>query len=249
MSTTEWIIVAGAIVAGFVVGMIASRIITVLLGAPTRPEPIQQAAGPLASLGFWTFVIVGLLVALGVLSPDSLSEMPKDLVAFLPRLLSAAIVVIGANVLSSFATAALAKALARASSTVQRQAVMITRATIMALAVLIAVPQLGIETTVINLGVAAIFFALSASFTLLVGLGGRDVATQVASTRAVKRMVQAGDEVTLEDLTGTVVVLHPTAVEIRAADGEAVLVPSARFLTETVTIKRGEKSADSPASS
>ncbi len=249
MSTTEWMIVAGAIVAGFVVGMIASRIISVALGAPTRPEPIQDAAGPLASLGFWTFVVIGLLVALGVLSPDALSEMPRNLVAFLPRLLSAAIVVIAANVLSSFATAALARALARASSTVQRQAVMITRATIMALAVLIAVPQLGIETTVINLGVAAIFFALSASFTLLVGLGGRDVASQVASTRAVKRMVQSGDEVTLENLTGIVVALHPTAVEIRATTGQAVLVPSARFLAETITIKRGESPASDPSSS
>ncbi len=245
MSTTDWIIVAGAISAGFVVGMIVSRLIVVMLGAPTRPEPLQQAAGPLSSLGLWTCVIIGLLVALGIMAPDALSEMPKDLIAFLPKLLSAAIVVIAANVLSAFATAALAKALGRASSTVQRQAVSITRASIMALAVLIAVPQLGIDTTVINLGVAAVFFGLAASFTLLVGLGGRNVASQVASTRAVKRMVQTGDEVALPggdraSVDGTVIALHPTAVEVETSSGRKMLVPSSRFLAETVTIKRSE---------
>lgn len=238
MSTADWIIVGCAIAAGLLAGMLVSRIIVAVLGAPTRPDPLQQAAGPLSSLGLWTCVIAGLLVALGVLAPDALSEMPRDLVAFLPKLLSAAILIIGANVLSAFATAALAKALARASTTVQRQAVMLTRTTIMALAVLMAVPQLGVDTTVINLAVAAIFFALAASFTLLVGLGGRSVASQVASTRAVKRMLKKGDEIALNDLSGRVLGLHPTAVEVETAAGETVLVPSSRFLAETVTIRR-----------
>lgn len=245
MTTVDWIIVAAAIASGFLVGMIVARIIVTMLGAPTRPEPLQQAAGPLSSLGLWTCVIIGLLVALGVLAPDALEEMPKDLIAFLPKLLSAAILVIGANVLSAFATSAIAKALARASSTVQRQAVMITRSTILALAILIAVPQLGIDTTVINLGVAAVFFALAASFTLLVGLGGREVSSQVASTRAVKRMVAAGDVVALSDVSGTVIGLHPTAVEIETDSTEIVLVPSSRFLAETVTIKRNKATPES----
>lgn len=236
----DWIVVAGAILAGFFFGMIVARIIVTTLGSATRPEPLQQAAAPLASLGQWTCVIIGLLVALGVMAPDALSEMPKDLIAFLPKLLSAAILVIGANVASSFATAALAKALSRASSTVQRQSVMITRTTIMALAVLIAVPQLGVDTTVINLGVAAIFFGMAGSLTLLIGLGGRNVASQVASTRAVKRMVAPGDHINLSDISGTIVGLHPTAVEIETAEQDIVLVPSARLLVESVTIKRAE---------
>lgn len=241
MSTADWIIVAGAIAAGFLVGMIVARIIVTVLGAPTRPEPLQEAAGPLSSLGLWTCVIVGLLVALGVLAPDALSEMPKDIVAFLPKLLSAAILVIGANVLSAFATSAIAKALSRASSTVQRQAVLITRTTILALAILVAVPQLGVDTTVINLGVAAFFFALAASFTLLVGLGGRTVANQVTSTRAVKRIIRTGDEIALDDVAGTVIGLHPTAVEVETAEGSLVLVPSSRFVDETVSIVRAER--------
>ncbi len=241
MSSTDWIVVAAAIAAGFLIGMIVARVIVSVLGSPTRPEPLQQTAGPLSSLGLWTCVIAGLLVALGVMAPDALDELPRDLIAFLPKLLSAAIVVIAANVLSAFATAALSKALARASSTVQRQAVAITRATILGLAILIAIPQLGIDTTVVNLGVAAIFFALAASFTLLVGLGGRNVASQVASTRAVKRMVESGDEISLDDIAGTVINLHPTAVEIETVSGRKVLIPSSRFLSETVTIKRADK--------
>ncbi|MEZ5340757.1 MAG: hypothetical protein R2706_04710 [Acidimicrobiales bacterium] len=86
---------------------------------------------------------------------------------------------------------------------------MVVKSLVMGLAVLLAVAQLGIDTSVINLGVAAIFFGVAASLTLLVGLGGRDVAEQVASTRAVRRLVHEGDQVTLSDVSGTVLSIHP----------------------------------------
>ncbi len=247
MTTTDWIVVAGAVAGGVLLGLILSRILHTILGSPKRPEPIRSAAGPLASLGFWGGVIIGLLVALGVISPEALDQLPKDIIAFLPRALAAAILVIAANVLASFATAALGPALARTSAGVQRQTAMVVRSTILGLAVLLAIRQLGIDTTVINLGVAAIFFCIAASLTLLIGLGGRDVASQVASTRAVKRLIAKGDAVTLHDLTGEVVAVHPTAVEVRAEDGSAVLVPSARFLDETVAITRAAPPEESPA--
>ncbi len=238
MTTTDWIVVAGAIAGGILIGLILSRILHAILGSPDRPEPLRDAAKPLASLGFWAGVVGGLLVALGVISPAALEQLPKDVIAFLPRILAAAILVIVAQVLAAFATAALGTALARASSSVQRQTAAVVRTTIIGLAVLLAVRQLGIDTTVINLGVAAIFFTIAASLTLLIGMGGRDVASQVAATRAVKRLIVVGDAISLHDVGGEVVAVHPTAVEIRSANGTTALVPSHRLLDETLSISR-----------
>ncbi len=250
MTPTKWIIVGCALAGGFVIGMILSKIINSLLGRDGRPQPLQQAAGPLSGLGFWAGVVGGLLVALGVLSPSALDQLPKDLIAFLPRLLSAAIIVIGANVMAQFATAAIAPALSRAPGPVQTRVLQAVRGLIIAMAALLAVRQLGIDTTVINLGVAAIFFGASASLTLLIGLGGRTVATEVASTRALRRLLSVGDTLTLEasaaggSIGGEVIAIHPTSVEVVTESGDVQLVPSSALLTSTVTVRRGESDID-----
>ncbi|MEL7158686.1 MAG: hypothetical protein AAFN30_19115 [Actinomycetota bacterium] len=246
MSLNDWIFVAVAIVGGIVVGAVAARIVRGIVGAASRPEPIRNAAGPLASLALWAGVVAGLMLALGVVSPSALDQLPRDLIEFIPRVISAAIVVIIANVASSFAQAAVAPAIGRMPSNVQRQILSGIRLTILSLAILLAVRQLGFDTTVINLGVAAIFFGLAGALMLLVSLGGRHVAEEVASTRILRRLLDAGDRVELDDIAGTVVSLHPTAVEI-TVDGtaETVMVPSSRFLSDTFRISRAESQAPS----
>lgn len=244
MTTSDWIFVAAAIVGGVLVGVIASRIVNAIVGAESRPEPIRNAAGPLASLTLWAGVVIGLVLALGVVSPSALDQLPQDVIDYIPRIISAAIVLIVANVGSSFAQAALAPALGRMPPTAQRQIQSAVRTTIISLAVLLAVRQLGFDTTVINLGVAAIFFGLAGALMLLVALGGRNVATEVASTRAVRRLVRSGDRIRLEALSGTVVAVHPTAIEIATDDGgDVVLVPSSRFISGTFAIDRADRSS------
>lgn len=248
MTTTEWILVIGLIVGGIIVGIIASRVVTSVVGAPARPEPIRKAAKALASLAFSVCVVVGLISALGIVSPSSLEQLPQDVVDYIPRLLSATIIIIVANVLSSFAQAALAPALARMPANVQRQTLGGVRLTILTLAVLLAVRQLGFDTTVINLGVAAIFFGIAGALMLLVALGGREVATEVASTRVLRRLFREGDRVTMGSVEGRVVSVHPTAVELHTSDGNVILVPSSRFVAETITIERAEPSSTNGSS-
>jgi small-conductance mechanosensitive channel len=238
MTTTEWIAVAAAVLGGFAVGVLGSRLLTSIIDRPSRPDPIRRAAPALASLVFSIGVVVGLIVALGIVSPSALEQMPKDIVAYIPRVLSAAIIVIAANVLSAFAQAALAPALGRLGPAVQRQTLSAVRITIMTLAVLLAVRQLGFDTTVINLGVAAIFFGLAGALMLLVALGGRRVASEVASTRILRKLFREGDTIQVDTIRGTVVAVHPTAVELDTVDGKRVLVPSSRFVADTVTIER-----------
>jgi small-conductance mechanosensitive channel len=93
---------------------------------------------------------------------------------------------------------------------------------------------------VINLGVAAVFFAVAASLTLLIGLGGQRVAREVAATRALRRLLGVGDKVTVGDIEGVVQSVSPTAIEVETTSGTTVLVPSSHFLTSTFTIDRAD---------
>ena len=241
MSAADWIIVGSALVGGVVAGMVASRIVNAVIGAEHRPPALRNAARALSSLAYWVFVVIGLIVALGVVSPSALEQLPRDVIKFLPRLLGAAIILIAANVLASFAEASVAPALGRMSPGVQRRILQVTRTTIICLAVLLAVRQLGFDTTVINLAVAAVFFGIAGALMLLVALGGREVATEVASSRALRRLVDVGDRVRIGATTGTVVAVHPTAVELLDDGGRAHMVPSSHFVAETFTIEQRAK--------
>ncbi len=240
MTTTDWIVVAAAIAGGILIGTIASRIVNSIIGSESRPDPVRNAAGPLSSLVMWAGIVAGLIVALGVVSPSALDQLPKDLINFIPRVISAAIVIIVANVGSSFAQTALAPALSRMSSSVQRQILSAVRVSILTLATLLAVRQLGFDTTVINIGVAAVLFGASGAVMLLIGLGGRDVAEEVASTRVLRRLLNPGDQVQLDDVRGQVMAVHPTTVEVASDTGETLLVPSSRFVTGTFSIVRAD---------
>lgn len=236
----EWLQVLIAIVGGIVVGLIASRIVYGIVGSSKRPEPIQNVARPLASLALSIGIVIGLVTALGIIQPDSLDQLRDDAIAFIPKLMTAAIIIIVANVLSSFATTALARTTGRLPLPTQRLAHNVVKGTIVALATLLAVSQLGINTDVVNLGVAAVFFGVAASFTLLVGLGGHGVAREVASTRAVKRLVSEGDTLSIGDNRGVVTAIHPTAIELSAVDGGVTLIPSSRLVAESVAIERAD---------
>lgn len=238
---SDWIQVLLAIGAGVVVGLVASRIVHAIVGSPRRPEPIQRAAKPLASLALAFGIVAGLVVALGIVQPSSLDQLRSDAIAFIPKLMTAAIIIIVANVLSAFANTALAQAMGRMPIQVQRQAATAVKVTIVTLATLLAVSQLGINTDVVNLGVAAVFFGIAASLTLLVGLGGNGVAREVAATRAMKRLVNQGDTVQVGSVRGVVVAVHPTAVELSTGDGEAILIPSSSLVNQTISIERVEQ--------
>ncbi len=241
MNTNDWIGVGVAIGGGLLIGIVLSRVVASMLGKPNRPEPLQDAAGPLSSLALSFGLVAGLIVALGIIQPDAVVQLQTDAVGFIPKVLTAVIIVILANVVSSFVVAALGTALARAPIHVQRQVSAVARGLILLLAVLLAVGTLGVDTAVVNLGVAAVFFAVAASFTLLVGLGGREVASEVASTRAIRRLVSVGDVIAVgmgdTAVKGKIVAVHPTALEVEEA-GEVVLVPSSRLLSETMHVER-----------
>jgi hypothetical protein len=238
MTILDWILVASFLAGGIVLGNILGRITNHYLSGESQPEPIRDAAKPLSSLVMYGFVIAGLMAALGIVQPDALAEIPKDLIAFLPRVLTAAIIVIGANVVTSFVQAALRPMMGRSSARVQRQVNMAVKALIVGMATVLAVTQIGIDTTIINIVLGALFFGLAASMTLLVGLGGQAVAKEVASSRAVRRLVSEGDQVSVGLITGTVIAVRPTAVEVRDSTGATMLIPSSHFVGDTLTVIR-----------
>lgn len=242
-----WIGAVIAIVAAVIIGSIASSLVAKLL-AKSSVQALSEAAPALAGLALSAAIIVGLLVALGFVAPDELEQLGDDAIAFLPRAISALVIVIGANVASTFAAAAVAKSLA-GTGAAARFAPIITKFAILGGGAIVAAGQTKVDTAVINIAVAALLFGVAASLALLTGLGGRQVAGEIAAGRAWRSSLRSGDRIRaairpsspgVEPIVeGVVVGVHPTAVEIDSL-GTTVFVPNSRLLDSIVERDRPE---------
>ncbi len=244
----EWIGASIAIVAGFIIGTIASRVVLSVLNR-SKNASLRESAPPLAGLALSAGVIVGLLVALGFVSPDDLDQLGSDAIKFLPKLISALVILIGGNVAATFAASAVAKSLAGAGSAA-RFAPPITKFAIIGGSAIIAAGQAGVDTAVVNIGVAALLFGVAGSLALLTGLGGRHVAAEIAAGRAWRRSLERGDRIRADGVGGTavdgvVVEVHPTAIELDST-GSTVFVPNSKLL-EAVVERRRPQPADAEA--
>ena len=177
----HWISAGIAIVAGFMLGSIGGRIVRKTLADPARPEALRQIASAAAGFVFAILVAAGLLVGVGILSPKSLETMPKSLISYFPKVLVAGLTLLIGNVAATLASLAVRSSLLRATGEAKPGVVRIVKAVILSAAAILAVGQLGVNTTIVNLAVAALLFSIGATATLLIGLGGLDVASSRAT--------------------------------------------------------------------
>lgn len=232
----HWISAGIAIVAGFMLGSIGGRIVRKTLADPARPEALRQIASAAASFVFAILVAAGLLVGVGILSPKSLETMPKSLISYFPKVLVAGLTLLIGNVAATLASLAVRSSLLRATGEAKPGVVRIVKAVILSAAAILAVGQLGVNTTIVNLAVAALLFSIGATATLLIGLGGLDVARNVAAGRYVRRILPVGCEVESAAVIGTVRAVHPATVEIAQEDGVVVHVPHSQVLGGAIRV-------------
>ena len=237
----DWLWAGIAIVGGFIVGSIASKIARQNL--EKRSGRLAQLAPAAASLVFSLVLVIGLLVGLGFVQPESVEKLRDDTIDYLPRALSALIVVILGGVLGTIVSTAARESIGRSMGRLGEQIPTLVKGIITAFAAILAASQLGIDTTVINIVVAGAVFGLALAFALVVGFGSRPVASEIASGRALRRIVSPGDTVTSPTVTGTVVALHPTSVEIEL-EGTTTFVPNTELTEANLEVARATPPAE-----
>lgn len=233
---TKVIIGIGLAVAGVVLALIVAPIVRRFLTSKKRPEAVREVAAPMASFVFWMLVAAGLLGAVAQASPDTLKPMPASLIRYMPRVLVAGIMLIAGMVVGQVVSLAVGRATLKASGKPAPGIERIVKAAVIGLFALLAVGQLGINTTIINMLVGALLFSLSLSSALVIGLGGRDLARQLTAGRYLRNIVAPGAVVEAGELSGVVVALHPASFEVRLDDGSSVHMPNALMLSNNLRI-------------
>lgn len=240
----NWLWAVLAIVVSMTVASVLARLVRSQMGKETRPEPMQQNAAAIGSIVFSGILVIGLIAALGFVKPESLDKITDDAVAYLPRALSAGIVLIVGNILATIASTAVLRMVAQAGPAVAKAIPNVVKWGIFGFTVILAASQLGIDTTTINIAVAAMLFSLGFAMTMLVGLGGQTVSREIAAGRAMRRVLEPGDQIQGGSLSGTVITVHSTSTEIADGSGETMLYPNSTLLGSTLSVLRPDRPED-----
>jgi MFS family permease len=227
----RWIFAIAAVAGGLILGSIAGVTVRRSLGKPSRREELRSVSKPAAVFFFWFILAIGIVGAVAAVSPESLRDLPGDLLSYFPRVLVAGFILIAGHVLSMVVATVLQTALTRASGQRSTEIARAARFAVLGAAVILALGQLGVNTTILTIAIAALLFGVSVAFALLVGLGGRDVAREIAAGRYVRRVLDVGDAVNSGDFQGVVRGVHPATVELELPNSAQIHVPYTQLLS------------------
>lgn len=180
------LLVIGWIVAGFIGGILAKFLRTIriddlaersgIAGFLRRARVKADAAGVIGGLVKWYVRLIFLLMAANAVGLTAVSGIVNQVLAFIPNLL-VAIVILG--VFSWLATTAKNLVIGAVESAGMSNANMLgtlTFVTVLAFGIIAAANQIGVAATLINTLFIGVVGALALAFGLAFGLGGREEA-------------------------------------------------------------------------
>jgi hypothetical protein len=234
----RWVWAAIAIVAGLAIGTVVGWLVRNRLQRTTSRPVVLRIGNASGAFLFWFFTLVGVVLAVGMVSPETLRPLPRQVLDYLPRVLAAGLIVIGGWALAILASSVLAAALSRATGRLEREFELVIRYAVVTLAVILALAQLGVNVTVLTVLVAVVALAVGASITVIIGHGGRHISGDIAAGRYLQSFVHMGDRVSAGEFDGIVVGVHPATLELEESGGRRVHAPYSRLLVAGMAVQR-----------
>lgn len=235
-----WIGAGGSVVGGLVAGALLASATRRILRAPGRRPEVRELAGPTATFLFWLSVATGVVFAVAVVEPRTIEDVPADVLAYVPRVFAAGLILLAGRAVAVVCAAATGRAVARALGRPSGQVVAVVRVGVNLAAVVLALSQLGVDTTILVVLAGGLAVSFSLAFALLVGLGGSNVAREIAAGRYLRRFVSPGATLRSSGLSGSVVALHPLTIEVLTDDGRRLHVPHSRLLGDVLEVDIGQ---------
>jgi small-conductance mechanosensitive channel len=227
---------ASVLVVGVILAFVARAVVLRLLGRALPAQdggPPPQARGAARGL-FWFLVLVSVIVSVSLLKPDLLSDVPAQVLRWLPRLGVALVVLWLGAVAGNLQRQLVEASLARVQVGSARVLGQVVYWLVLGMAVLMAADQLGVETGVVQTVIYILVVVAGTAAALAVGLGGRALAGNVIAGRYVDDRFTVGEQIEVDDYKGTITEVGLASVTIADAQGELVEIPHGYLLTRPV---------------
>lgn len=141
----------------------------------------SDASGLIANIAKWFVRLIALVVAFDALGLPAVSQVLQQLLLWLPNLVVALVILVLAGLAANAVSSLVRGATSEAGFSNPGLLATVARFAIWAFAIVVAINQLGIATTLVNTLFMGLVAALALAFGLAFGLGGRDTAARIVS--------------------------------------------------------------------
>ena len=186
---------------------------------------------------FWLTMCVFLTAGFNILGLEAVSTAMQGIVAWIPKLLVATVVVVVGLLVATFLRGVIATSADRVGITYADTLASGCYYVLALMTFIAAFDQLGIQFQLLRELVLMAFAALSLGFGLALGLGGRDVMGGILAGYYTRQRLNAGDHVTVGSLEGTVREVGPVATIVETYENDTInrhSVPNTKMLQEAV---------------
>jgi small-conductance mechanosensitive channel len=193
-----------------------------------------SAANLMARLVYWLVLLVFILAAAESLGLRGVADTFGGLLAYLPNVLAAALILLLGGLVARVvgdAVGALATQTGVSAGPIVGQAV---RYILLIFVVILALEQLGVETTLLTTVAMALIAATALALALAFGLGSREVARNIMAGFHATEELTLGQSLIVRGHTGRLVHIGPVKSVIETEAGR-VSLPNSALVEEEVT--------------
>ncbi|MFN8051194.1 MAG: hypothetical protein U0Q22_07165 [Acidimicrobiales bacterium] len=233
---SHWIVAVIALASSLLLGEIAGRIIRSSMGREDRTPEIREMARPVGTFVFWAAAAIGVLVAVASTSRHAFEQIPDRVIEVFPNLMLGGLILIVGYAVSLIVAATVAQSSVRTSGVRHRNLERGLRYAVLGASAVMALSQLGVDTTLLSLALGIVVGAPTLVVGMLTAFGGRQVAAEIAAGRALRSHVKVGRHLSCSDVDGLVVAVHAVSVEVETPDGHRVQMPFHRLLEQPYSV-------------
>ncbi len=186
---------------------------------------------------FWLLLSVAVMAAFNVLGLPAVTDAMQTVVAFIPKLLVATVVIVIGLLMATFLRGVIATSADRVGVAYAEHLANGCYYVVALMTFLAAFDQLGMQFALLDNMIMIAFGGLALGFALAFGLGGRDTMAGILSGYYVRQRFSAGDHVTIGDLEGTVRDVGPVATTVESEDDGLMhrhSIPNSLMLKEAI---------------
>ncbi len=183
---------------------------------------------------FWLLMTVFFISATNTLGLNKLASLFDNVALFLPKLVAATMIFVFGLVLAQLFGRLVRKATANIGNEYSRTLGGFASSIISIVVVVLAIGQLEIDTTLLNIVIAIFLIILGIAVALSLGLGTRDLARNIVYGAYVRDHFQLGMPISFKQFTGKIIEINSVNTLIESNDGTRIYIPNSDLMNEVI---------------
>jgi len=186
---------------------------------------------------FWLIIVFFCLVMVESLGFKALTDLLARFTNYIPRIIAAVIIILAGLFLGDVLRNVTARSLRRYGFVQEQALAQVTHVLVVAIAIILGIDQLGIDSTIITWTFIITFGTVLGSGGLAFAIGARQMIGNMLAIRHIMKEFPVGEPVRIGDIEGVIAGFSNVAVKVRR-EGSELHIPASRFLEDIVTVKK-----------